>query len=166
MVRFLKVNDISEIESVTALAHEIWNEHFVPIIGQAQVDYMLGKFQSIPAIGEQIANGYQYYIVSEGGQGAGYVAVVASPETSSAQLSKIYIKEEQRGRGLGKAAMEFVEDLCLKMGIRKLWLTVNKHNTGSIAFYERVGWTNAGPTVQDIGGGFVMDDYKMEKLIA
>jgi diamine N-acetyltransferase len=44
-------------------------------------------------------------------------------------------------------------------------LTVNRHNAGPIAFHQRMGFTIAGTLVQDIGQGFVMDDYKMIKPI-
>ena len=52
----------SEIQNIATLAEEIWNQHFVPIIGKAQVDYMVEKFQSYPALKSQIENdGYEYY---------------------------------------------------------------------------------------------------------
>ena len=165
MADFREVISQRDIESVAALANEIWNEHFVDIIGQAQVDYMLEKFQSTAAIASQISQGYQYYLLMHDGQEAGYLALVPSPGTSSAQLSKIYIKKQYRGRGLGKAAIVFVEDFCRQMGLRTLWLTVNKNNVGPIAFYEHLGFVNLGGTIQDIAGGFVMDDYKMQKNI-
>jgi len=38
-------------------------------------------------------------------------------------------------------------------------LTVNKHNAGSLEAYRKLGFEKIGPIVQDIGGGFVMDDY-------
>ena len=47
-----------------------------------------------------------------------------------------------------------------------LWLTVNKDNAGAIAWYTRMGFKNAGAIVQDIGAGYVMDDYRMEKSIS
>jgi len=162
---FREVISQRDIEAVAALANEIWKEHFVDIIGQAQVDYMLEKFQSTAAIASQISQGYQYYLLIHEGQNVGYLAVVPSPDTSSAQLSKIYVRKQYRGRGLGKVAIVFVEDLCRQMGLRTLWLTVNKRNLRPIAFYEHVGFVNLGGTVQDIGGGFVMDDYKMQKNI-
>jgi len=34
-------------------------------------------------------------------------------------------------------------------------------DSGSIAFYKHAGFVNAGTLVTDIGGGFVMDDYRM-----
>ncbi len=119
MPEMVRVTDRADIDSVADLAHEIWNRHFVPIVGQEQVDYMLAKFQSAPAIGEQIASGYQYYIVMDHGQRVGYFAIVPCPSESSAQLSKIYVKHDQRGHGLGRAIMVFVEECYLNMGIRK-----------------------------------------------
>ena len=38
---------------------------------------------------------------------------------------------------------------------------VNKYNSNSIAAYEKMGFLNLGPTVADIGDGFIMDDYIM-----
>jgi ribosomal protein S18 acetylase RimI-like enzyme len=162
-VEMVKVRDATQIEAVADLAREIWNEHFVSIIGQAQVDYMLSRFQSAAAIREQIAAGYEYYLVSDGGQHAGYFALVPARTKPSAQLSKIYVRQAQRGRGLGKAIMEFVNAYCVERGIGRVWLTVNRHNAGSIAFYERMGFTKAERLVRKIGHGFVMDDYKMVK---
>ena len=40
----------SEIQDIAILAEEIWHQHFTPIIGKEQVDYMVDKFQSYPAI--------------------------------------------------------------------------------------------------------------------
>ena len=163
MAEMVKVREATQIEAVADLAREIWNEHFVSIIGQAQVDYMLSRFQSAAAIREQIAAGYEYYLVSDGGQYAGYFALVPARTESSAQLSKIYVRRAQRGRGLGKGIMAFVNQYCVERGIGRLWLTVNRHNAGSIAFYEHMGFTRAESLVQEIGHGFVMDDYKMVK---
>ena len=165
MLEMLRVTQPTDIDSVAVLAQEIWTKHFVPIIGQRQVDYMLAKFQSAPAIAHQIASGYEYYIVSDDDHRAGYFAIVAGRSESSAQLSKIYVRQERRGRGLGKAILGFVEERCIEMGIRELWLTVNRHNAGPIAFYRRMGFTKSESVVQDIGNGFVMDDYRMVKMV-
>lgn len=165
MVEMMKVRKASQIKAVADLAREIWNEHFVPIIGQAQVDYMLERFQSAPAIRGQIAAGYEYYLVRDRGRYAGYFALVPARTKRAAQLSKIYVRHARRGRGVGKAIIAFAEACCAERGIRRLWLTVNRHNAGSIAFYERMGFAKAKRLVRKIGRGFVMDDYKMVKLI-
>ena len=62
--------------------------------------------------------------------------------------------------------LEFMENLCRHRNIKKIWLTVNKNNSHSISWYSRMGFINTASIIQDIGEGFVMDDYRMEKTIA
>ena len=80
-------------------------------------------------------------------------------------LSKIYVKAAARGTGLGRALAEFAERRCCELGCNELWLTVNRNNLGSIAFYERMGFRKTQTLVTDIGGGFVMDDWRMAKAV-
>ena len=158
-----KVSTDAQIETVARLAHEIWNQHFIPIIGKAQVDYMLAKFQSKKAITEQIENGYSYYLLKASDEYVGYTGIC--PKEDELFLSKLYIRVSRRGKGFGRKAIEFLEDLAEEKGLSKITLTVNKNNTDTIGAYERFGFTNIGPIVQDIGSGFVMDDYEMEKVL-
>ena len=37
------------------------------------------------------------------------------------------------------------------------------NNIGAISAYEKLGFRKVGSLVQDIGSGFVMDDFAMEK---
>jgi len=165
MITFDRVTNDSDIEAVAALAHEIWNEHFVPLIGQAQVDYMLEKFLTPSVMRGQIPGGYEYYLVVLDGERVGFLALVPDPDGAAAHLSKLYVRSDRRGHGVGRAAIAFAERLCADRSIGKLWLRVNVGNAGPIAFYKRMGFHTAGAFVEDIGGGFVMDDYRMEKRV-
>jgi diamine N-acetyltransferase len=153
-----------DFNCIARLAKEIWNQHYVAITGQGQVDYMLQKFQNPQAVAAQVADGWEYYLLmdEEGGAG-GYLALVSEADKCSMQLSKIYLRSNLRGRGLGRRALELAEDRCRQQEISRLWLTVNRHNSDSIAWYLRNGFANAGPVVTDIGGGYIMDDYLLEK---
>lgn len=163
MIDLIKVSSEKNITDVAHLACEIWREHYTPIIGPEQVDYMLQKFQSASAITEQLARGYEYFIITRNDNPAGYAAIV--PEAEKMMLSKIYVKKAMRGTGLGQKMLELVENICRERGINSIWLTVNKNNLNSIEWYTRMGFINAGPTVQDIGNGFIMDDYRLEKTL-
>jgi len=165
MTGFQAVHSKEQIADVVRLAREIWQEHYVPIIGQKQVDYMLEKFQSERAVMRQLGESYEYYLVIHHAQSAGYVAVVPDRSGSTLMISKLYVRKSERGHGLGKNTLRFVEDLCLQRGSTMIWLTVNKNNAHSIAWYSRMGFRNAGPIIQDIGNGFVMDDFRLEKTI-
>jgi RimJ/RimL family protein N-acetyltransferase len=93
------------------------------------------------------------------------MALVPQPDDGVVQLSKLYLLEKCRGQGLGKEMLTFAEQRCRELGAGTLWLTVNKYNAGPIAFYKRMGFENVGAIVTDIGGGFVMDDYRMQKIL-
>ena len=157
-----RVESREQIAAVAALAREIWTQHYVPIIGAAQVEYMLARFQSAEAIARQIAaEGYEYYLAPE----TGYLALVPDPARNSVMLSKLYVREKRRGTGMGRAMVEFAAKRAAELGGTELWLTVNKHNAGAIAFYETMGFRKTEALVTDIGGGFVMDDWRMAKPI-
>jgi ribosomal protein S18 acetylase RimI-like enzyme len=163
MITFQPAHSDSHIAEIGELAREIWEEYYVPIIGQKQVDYMLENFQSKRAVTEQLGKGYEYFIVACNGEGSGYLAVVPDKNEPKLMISKLYVRKAERGSGIGKDMLLFVESLAISRGIKTLWLTVNKNNVQSIAWYSRMGFTNVGPIVIDIGGGFVMDDFRMEK---
>ena len=46
--------------------------------------------------------------------------------------------------------------------LKRIYLSVNKHNTPSYEVYLHLGFKVIDAVVTDIGGGFVMDDYIME----
>lgn len=163
-LQFVPVMDEIQVKELAQLAFEIWNQHFVPIIGQGQVDYMLERFQSDAAMTQQISEGYCYFFFHYNGRNVGYIGIKA--EDGALFLSKLYLKKAYRGRKLAKQAIAFLEQLAQKEGLSKIWLTVNKYNYDTIAVYQKSGFCIVREQVADIGNGFVMDDYIMEKPIA
>ncbi|MBN1663719.1 MAG: GNAT family N-acetyltransferase [Deltaproteobacteria bacterium] len=160
----IPVSTQKHINIVESLARDIWTEYYTPIIGKAQVVYMLDKFQSREAIARQIADGFRYYLILQDDRHIGYAGI--EPKGDELFLSKIYIAAAERGRGYGRTCSEFIDKIAQEEGFDAVTLTVNKNNMASIAAYERWGFKKLFPLVQDIGGGFVMDDYKMGKTIS
>ncbi|MNE72395.1 Acetyltransferase (GNAT) family protein [compost metagenome] len=80
-------------------------------------------------------------------------------------MSKFYISKEHRGRSYASQALAFLEKLCKERSLSHIWLTVNRHNESSIAVYEKKGFRTVREQIADIGNGFVMDDFIMEKEI-
>jgi ribosomal protein S18 acetylase RimI-like enzyme len=165
MNTFEKVRDQISIDIVTTLANEIWNQHFVPIIGQDQVDYMLDKFQSSNAIAKQLNDGYEYYIISNDRKVVGYLGLLSEDNLNRMMISKIYIKREARRLGVGNSALKFSKKLSKERKINTIWLTVNKHNKDTIEWYLRKDFVVIEEFKKDIGSGFFMDDFIMENNI-
>jgi diamine N-acetyltransferase len=158
------IQDPAELAVVETLAREIWYEFYVPLIGRAQVDYMVGRFQTAAAMAAQMRDGYEYFLVRHGDRAIGYCAVQPQQDTRSLFLSKFYLHKDARSAGTGRALMEFIVQLALARGLVSIWLTVNKGNP-SVRAYERLGFRIAADLRIDIGQGFVMDDYRMEKSL-
>ncbi len=163
----IEVTDDNLASAVVSLAGSIWIEHYTPIIGKAQVLYMLDRFQSLEAISKQIKlDNYKYYLIKKGNDGfIGYLSLIPKPEQKELFLSKFYVISKERSKGYGKTAMQFIEDFAKKNNLNKITLTVNKNNMDSIRAYEKMGFRNIGALFTDIGDGFFLDDYKMEKIL-
>jgi len=163
-INIIPVKTDKEIFDVATLANEIWHQHFIPIIGEAQVEYMVDKFQSYPAISKQIhEDGYEYFRIYLGDIFAGYTGVHA--EEDALFLSKLYIKENCRGNRLATHALNYLIQICKERGLKKIWLTCNKYNNNTLAVYNHLGFKITDEQVADIGNGFVMDDYILTYVI-
>ena len=159
----IAVAEQEEIIRVAELADSIWREHYTPIIGEDQVNYMLHKFQSAEAIRAQIIDGARYHLLLHLHVLAGYCSFYL--KENELFLSKIYVRKAMRGKGLGGEMMKFIEAEAIKNELKQISLTVNKNNTKSIAAYSKLGFKKIKPLVMDIGNGFVMDDFLMEKSL-
>jgi diamine N-acetyltransferase len=164
-LQLIPVSSATQVAQVARMAHEVWNEYYVPIIGQAQVDYMVAKFQSPEAMQSQIDSGYEYFQMQQSGENVGYAAIRNDAADARVFLSKLYVLAAHRKAGAGRQSLELIERMARERGAKHLWLTVNKGNP-SVRAYERLGFRIVEAIVMDIGGGYVMDDYKMEKPIA
>ena len=149
-----------EIEKVVQLGEIIWREHYSPIIGINQVNYMLEKFQSFEAIQTQSKEGYLYSLITLSGKCIGYFST--QPRGNSLFISKVYILKEYRGNGYFKIIMDHIAKFALKEKLDSLTLTVNKYNKDSIEIYLKKGFVIVESAIFDIGNGYIMDDYIME----
>ncbi|GAA3555320.1 GNAT family N-acetyltransferase [Snuella lapsa] len=163
MVTIVIANTFKEYQKIADLADLVWREHYTAIIGRDQVDYMLKSFQSATAIAQQVRDGYAYYFLNYNNKAVGYLAV--KEEIDALFLSKVYVLSSYRGKKIGKAALQFVEEKAKHRQLKTIRLTVNKCNLEAIKAYKKLGFINKGPLVKDIGQGFIMDDYLMEKPI-
>lgn len=159
-IQIKPVESEQEITIIASLAKIIWNQHYVSIIGEDQVNFMLNKYQTPKAINSQIkTEGYEYFIIRAEGMPVGYIGIIH--RHSELFLSKFYILDAERGKGIGHEGLNFLIAKCKAYGSDFITLTVNKNNLDAITAYEKMGFERYGEVVSDIGSGYVMDDYLM-----
>lgn len=164
-IDFIEVKQPNQIDAVAAIADRVWHEHYSGLLSQSQIDYMLEQFQSSEAVISQIENeNYCYYLLESDGESTGYIGV--KTDGNRLFLSKIYVLDTCRGKGVATAAFAFLEKLCFEKGLSAIYLTVNKYNRSSIDVYSHKGYHIIDSIVTNIGNGYVMDDYIMEKKLS
>lgn len=156
--------DGDTIRRLSAFASAVVKQHFGPIIGAAQNDYMIRRFQSPEAIRRQIDAGALYCLVLCRGELIGFLACFPKPDAGRQKLylSKFYLAAQQRGKGFARQMLDFVEAQARTLGLDAVFLNVNRHNRDVIAVYRHLGFAVIREEKNDIGGGFFMDDYVME----
>lgn len=161
-VEFIPIKTQEQIEELAQLADKIWHEHFAAIISPEQIDYMVDVFQSYNAINEQLQRmGYSYYFVCVGDKNVGYFGI--KQDGNKLFLSKLYIMKDYRGKGYASETFNYLEQMCREQQLKAIWLTVNRNNEIPIKVYEKKGFKTVSTQLADIGNGYVMDDYIMEK---
>lgn len=163
MIRLDKVATEDSLAHLAALAESIWHECFPGIISEGQINYMVEKFQSLPAMKRQMSeDGYEYYFIMHDGEVAGYTGISAALDERALFLSKLYLKKEFRGRSIASKVIDMLADMAKSAKKSGITLTVNRGNEQAIALYLHKGFVVARCQKADIGGGYYMDDYVME----
>jgi ribosomal protein S18 acetylase RimI-like enzyme len=152
---------------VRALAERTWRVAYADILSGAQIDYMLAERYTDAALEAAVGSGRMVIeLVGRGeGDGVGFVAHGQGRRLEDYQLHQVYVDPKEQGRGWGRWLIEHVEEVARRKGKEWLVLTVNKRNAAALAVYERLGFGRREAVVVDIGGGFVMDDWVMEKRL-
>jgi len=150
-----------EAKDIAEMARAIWMDYYPPIVGRDDTEYILDKFQSEEAIRRQIADGYLYSFIMDGGERAGYFCIL--PDGDSLFISKLYVSKGRRGRGLGSRTLDDILEKGRMLGKKRAYVRVNKDNRKSIEIYLHKGFTVAREETVDIGGGFFLYDLIAER---
>lgn len=155
-----------EVEEIAALARDIWQQHYTPMIGQAQVDYMLAQRYNKPRLIEELDRvGIWWDQLLVDGSRAAFASYHLTGVPGEMKLDKLYVHPSQQRHGLGGMLITHVADQARAQHCDSLILAVNKQNTQAIAAYQKHGFVVRESVQVDIGQGFVMDDYIMVKSL-
>jgi ribosomal protein S18 acetylase RimI-like enzyme len=156
----------ADIESLSALAREIWHQHYPGIITVKQIEYMLEQRYSPDAIRAEIESGAARWVkLLVNCELGGFASYEADGARHAVKLDKLYVHGLFRGRGCGAALVRHVEQAARAQGCDQVYLQVNRNNFVSIAAYRHLGFEVMDRVKTDIGGGFYMDDYVMAKEV-
>jgi len=151
------------LAEVAALARVVWQTHYPSIISPEQIEYMLARGYDLKNLQAELASGIHFKRAIAAGELRGFSSFGPGPATGEMKLHKLYVHPEWQRRGIAAALLDSCEADAHRDGATELVLNVNKRNEVAIAAYSRHGFTIRDSVTNDIGGGFVMDDYVMAK---
>lgn len=154
---------VSDIPLVRELCFQVWPQTYASMLSQEQISYMLGLMYNEKALEEQMNAGAQFLFLYEEEKPVGFASY---QEIAPAvfKLHKIYVLPSEQGKGAGKFIIDHIVARAVQANGKALQLQVNKNNKAR-SFYEKLGFAVIEEKVIDIGSGYVMDDFIMEKII-
>lgn len=157
----LRIAQEKDLDRIATLAKIIWNDHYVSIVGQEQVDYMLAKIYNHQSLMEQLnEKKHVFYLINYNNQSIGFVSV-STLDNIHYFLHKFYIDQQKSNTGIGTEVLNL---LVKNINPKSLTLTVNRQNYKSINFYFKNGFKIDRVEDFDIGNGYQMNDFVMVRV--
>lgn len=160
------INEISkkELNIIQKIVFETWPVAYGEILSEAQLNYMLDKFYNLASLEKTIEEGHRYFVYFENEIPLGFLGVQAGLKPDSMKIHKLYVLPQNQGKNIGFKLFQHAENLTKLMNLKRLFLNVNRFNKAK-QFYEKLGMNVCKVEDIDIGSGYLMEDFVMEKEI-
>ena len=155
---------IKDIPLIRELTFQIWPQTYARLLSPEQIEYMLELMYSEVSVKKQMEGNIKFIIVNDDGQPIGFAAYERLDPTTW-KLQKLYILPSQQGKGTGRFTIDHIIAEISAQGANSLQLQVKRDNKARY-FYEKLGFMIIKEVDIDIGRGYLMQDYIMEKSLS
>ena len=157
---------VDDFEIIRTIAYKTWPVTYREILSKAQLDYMLEKFYSdATLLNDLTSKGHRFILVNENDVCLGFASYEHQYLGKNiTRLHKIYLLPETQGRGMGKLVLDTIMALAKENQSEAISLNVNRFNK-AYTFYLKMGFEVVAEENLEIGNGYLMEDYKMEKKV-
>jgi ribosomal protein S18 acetylase RimI-like enzyme len=159
----IRTATIEDIPLIRQLTFKVWPQTYATLLSQEQIDYMLELMYSEASLKQQMESGSRFIIAYDENDPVGF-ASYQEIKPAIWKLHKLYILSSQQGKGSGRFVIDHIIKEIGQQKARALQLQVKKDNKAK-KFYDKIGFSVIEEIRLDIGNGYVMDDYIMEKTI-
>ncbi|HEY2648758.1 MAG TPA: GNAT family N-acetyltransferase [Puia sp.] len=161
---FVRQLSKTDLWQVRELALEIFPVTYQEIVEKEQIDYMMDMFYTPENLLKQFESGQVFLVIYTELKASGFASYTSLNENGIYKLNKIYVDNRLQGKGLGRSLLNEVFSLVKNAGGKSLQLNVNRFNK-AVGFYKSMGFDLKKEELLDIGRGYFMDDFVMEKIL-
>jgi ribosomal protein S18 acetylase RimI-like enzyme len=164
VIRYAQKN---ELHLIRKIAFETWPVAYGNILSDDQLAYMLKMMYDLDVLTSQQEQLNHHFILAfdEFGNEMGFASYSKDIDdlTSKYLLHKLYILPNQQGKKIGTMLLDFViNEIKKREEISAIQLNVNRYNN-ALNFYLKHGFSIRHEEDNDIGAGYFMNDYVMQK---
>lgn len=162
----ITIQPTQNYKAIQDIAGKTWPLTYGAILSSEQIQYMFSMMYDLDALKNQAETKNHHFIIAEeDGNFLGFASYEFDyhnePKT---KIHKIYILPETQGSGIGKKLIYYITEASKSNNQQFLSLNVNRFNE-AIHFYTKIGFEKAGEEDINIGNGYVMEDFIMEKKL-
>ena len=163
---------IQDVALIRSLADGVWQATYASILSSEQIEYMFDMMYSDDNLIKQMRDKHHHFIIIYRNDiPCAYISIEPLGQ-GRYNFQKIYARREVHGTGVGRYMIEQgiewvrrIEAEAGRSGNIVIELFVNRANP-AVNFYKHMGFEIVNTRDFDIGNGFFMNDYIMERTIA
>ena len=157
-IRPASFEDITFIRDIAA---KTWPVAYGTILSKEQLNYMLEMIYSHQALEMQLKDHHYFFLALLNYKPVGFCSF-SKIEGNIFKLHKLYVLPAYQKKGLGDSLLKIAETTAKSMDGTHLQLNVNRNNNAQ-NFYRKKGFGIIREEDIDIGNGYFMNDFIMEK---
>jgi GNAT superfamily N-acetyltransferase len=155
-----------DLSIIKDLAYRVWPSTYSAILSEKQLAYMLDLFYDEKALQLNMDDNHNFILVKgDGDDVVGFADYELHYKSEAVtRIHKIYVLPQTQGKGFGKKIIQFIESKAIGYNDVKLSLNVNRFNKAK-DFYESQGFKVAFEEDVELDFGYLMEDFRMEKVL-
>ncbi len=134
-IAFILANP-EDAPALSELRRQVWETTYRGIYPDEMIDDFDYAFHNERNLMYIHSPNFVVYFILDGTEKIGYLIL---RKKDPLHLQSLYLLEQYRGRGIGTMAFDFVRSYCREHGISQFGLDCHPDNTGSLAFYAKMG---------------------------
>lgn len=142
---FVRTAGERDLAAINALLVTTWHDTYDSIYGIEKVNEINEAWHAVPLLQERIDQPNAEFVVADSGEQICAVSFASSEDDGTVvKLHQLYVLPECQGQGIGGLLLS--EIMTCFPDAKRIRLEVEEANLPAIAFYQSMGFTEAGRT--------------------
>jgi GNAT superfamily N-acetyltransferase len=135
----------ADAEALSNIAKRSYSQHYLDYWYDRGEWYIEHSFAVKQLAKELDDPNTRYFMVLVSAKPVGFLKInvdkplLGQSNNNGLELERIYLLKEASGQGVGRAAVEYVEDIARQLGKQTLWLK-SMDTSQAVGFYKRMGF--------------------------